>query len=100
MRTTKHIVQKKAIYQRYKEGLKDIPVHMNPFDEANSVPNYWLSCMIIDKEAMCKQVRSEREALYTEEKGRNNLVKDFISKLKILFDYTDLDLYFFFCSSI
>lgn len=66
-----HIAQKKAIYERYKEGFKNLPVSMNPFDEANSVPNYWLSCMIIDKEAMCKQVRSEREALYTEEKGKS-----------------------------
>lgn len=66
-----HIAQKKAIYERYKEGFKNLPVSMNPFDEANSVPNYWLSCMIIDKEAMCKQVRSEREALYTEEKKKS-----------------------------
>lgn len=66
-----HIAQKKAIYERYEEGFKNLPVSMNPFDEANSVPNYWLSCMIIDKEAMCKQVRSEREALYTEEKGKS-----------------------------
>lgn len=36
-----HIAQKKAIYERYKEGLKDIPIQMNPFDETNSVPNYW-----------------------------------------------------------
>ncbi len=38
-----HIAQKKAIYERYKEGFKDLPVSMNPFDEENSVPNYWLS---------------------------------------------------------
>jgi dTDP-4-amino-4,6-dideoxygalactose transaminase len=43
---------------------------MNPYDEKNSVPNYWLSCMIIDKEAMCKQVRSEDQALYISEKGK------------------------------
>lgn len=44
-----HIDAKKAIYYRYKEGLKDLPLKMNPFDEKNSVPNYWLSCAIIDK---------------------------------------------------
>ena len=33
-----HIAQKKAIYERYKEGLKDLPVKMNPFDTVNSVP--------------------------------------------------------------
>ncbi len=42
-----------------------------PFDEINSVPNFWLSCMIIDKEAMCKQVRGENEALYISEKGKS-----------------------------
>ena len=66
-----HIAQKKAIYERYKEGFKDLPVQMNPFDEKNSVPNYWLSCLIIDNEAMCKQVRSDNEALYISEKGRS-----------------------------
>lgn len=65
-----HIAQKKAIYERYKEGLKDLPVTMNPFDAENSKPNYWLSCMIIDQEAMCKQVRGEQEALYISEAGK------------------------------
>ncbi|MCD7965476.1 MAG: aminotransferase class I/II-fold pyridoxal phosphate-dependent enzyme [Clostridiales bacterium] len=67
----KHIEQKKAIYERYKEGFKDLPVQMNPYDEENSVPNYWLSCMIIDPEAMCKQVRGEQEELYTPEHGKS-----------------------------
>ena len=66
-----HIAQKKAIYERYKEGFKDLPVCMNPYDEINSEPNFWLSCMIIDKEAMCKQVRGEQEALYISEKGKS-----------------------------
>ncbi len=66
-----HIAQKKAIYERYKEGLKDLPVKLNPFDENNSNPNYWLSCLIIDKDAMCKQVRGEKDALYISEKGKS-----------------------------
>lgn len=66
-----HIAQKKAIYERYKEGLKGLPVSMNPFDEANSVPNFWLSCLIIDKDAMCKQVRSDSDACYVKEKGKS-----------------------------
>ena len=65
-----HIAQKKVIYERYKEGLKNLPVKMNPFDEENSIPNYWLSCMLIDKDAMCRQVRSETEALYISEPGK------------------------------
>ena len=55
-----HIAQKKAIYERYREGFKDLPVQMNPFDAENSEPNYWLSCLVIDPEAMCRQVRGEQ----------------------------------------
>lgn len=67
-----HISQKKAIYERYKEGFKDLPVKMNPIDFNNSEPNYWLSCMIIDKEAMAKQVRSDDKALYIHEEGKSS----------------------------
>ena len=66
-----HIAQKKAIYERYKEGFKDLPVKMNPFDENASEPNYWLSCMTINPEAMCKQVRGESDALYISEPGKS-----------------------------
>jgi dTDP-4-amino-4,6-dideoxygalactose transaminase len=66
-----HIAQKKAIYERYKESLKDLPVSMNPFDAENSVPNYWLSCLLIDKDAMCQQVRGEKEALFISEPGKS-----------------------------
>ena len=66
-----HIAQKKAIYMRYKEGLKDLPIKMNPYDETISEPNFWLSCMIIDEDAMCKQVRSDSEACYVKEEGKS-----------------------------
>lgn len=66
-----HIAQKKAIYERYKKGLRDLPVSLNPFDESTTIPNYWLSCMLISREAMCRQVRSENEALYVKEKGKS-----------------------------
>ena len=59
------------IYERYKEGLKDLPVSMNPFDAENSVPNYWLSCLLIDDSAMCQQVRGEKDALYVPEHGKS-----------------------------
>ena len=65
-----HIQQKKAIYERYKEGLKGLPCRMNPYDEKNSNPNFWLSCLIIDKEAMCKQVRGEKDVAYNKEPGK------------------------------
>lgn len=66
-----HIAQKRAIYERYKEGLKGLPVSMNPYDEKNSVPNFWLSCLIIDPDAMCKQIRGEQDALYIAEEGKS-----------------------------
>ena len=65
-----HIAQKKAIYERYKEGLRGLPVRMNPIPEGCE-PNYWLSCMTIDPEAMCRQVRGECEALYVPERGKS-----------------------------
>ena len=66
-----HIAQKKDIYMRYKEGFKDLPVTMNPYDEKNSEPNFWLSCLLINQEAMCRQVRGEQEALYISEPGKS-----------------------------
>lgn len=65
-----HIKAKKTIYERYREGFKELPVIMNPYDAEKSEPNFWLSCMLIDSDAMCKQVRSECEALYITEKGK------------------------------
>ena len=65
-----HIAKKRAIYEKYREGFKDLPVKMNPYDEINSEPNYWLSCMIIDEEAMCKTVRGENDVLYISEPGK------------------------------
>ena len=66
-----HIAQKKAIYERYQEGLKDLPVFMNPYDRAKSEPNFWLSCLIIEPEAMCRQVRGEQEVLFVPEHGKS-----------------------------
>ena len=65
-----HIDRKKEIFLRYSEGLKGLPVIMNPY-LAQTEPNYWLSCMLIDENAMCKQVRGECEALYIPEKGKS-----------------------------
>ena len=67
-----HIAQKKAIYERYEKGLSDLPVKMNPWDRENSQPNYWLSCMIIDEEAMALQVRGEQDCLYKHESGKSS----------------------------
>ena len=66
-----HIAQKRAIYERYREGFKDLPVTINPYDDKNSEPNFWLPCMLINPEAMCRQVRGEQEALYITEPGKS-----------------------------
>ncbi len=66
-----HIEQKRSIYRRYEEGLKGLPVQMNPYDTEKSNPNFWLSCVIIDTDAMCPQVRGEKDALYISEHGKS-----------------------------
>ena len=64
-----HIARKKAIYERYREGLASLPVQMNPITP-DTAPNYWLSCMIIDKNYMCPQVRDDARALYVKKSGK------------------------------
>lgn len=66
-----HIAQKKAIWERYRDGFASLPVSMNPFDAGVCEPNFWLSCLIVDREAMCRQVRGECEALYVSESGKS-----------------------------
>lgn len=65
-----HVARKKAIYERYKEGFKDLPVTMNPYDPETMEPNFWLSCMLINKEAMCNQVRSDNDYCYVSATGK------------------------------
>lgn len=67
-----HIEQKKAIWKRYKVGLADLPVSMNPWDEEKSAPNFWLSCLLIDEEAMAPHVRGEKDELWTTEPGKSS----------------------------
>lgn len=66
-----HISQKKAIYERYKDKLENLPVDMNPFEIENSAPNYWLSALLIRKEGMAGQVRGERDAMWSTESGKS-----------------------------
>ena len=66
-----HIKQKRTIWERYEKGLSDLPVKMNPWDREKSIPNFWLSCMIIDNDAMAPMVRGEKDYLYKSEKGKS-----------------------------
>ena len=67
-----HIAQKRAIYERYEKGLSDLPVRMNPWDREKSEPNFWLSCCIIDEDAMAPMVRGEQDYLYKSESGKSS----------------------------
>ncbi len=64
-----HIEKKKAIYDRYKEGFKGLPLSMNPYTEEME-PSFWLSCLLIDEAAMCEQSRSDHSAIYKKEAGK------------------------------
>lgn len=65
-----HVARKKAIYERYAAGLRGLPLRMNPIAEGTE-PNYWLSALVIDEDAMCPQVRADSEALYTPTPGKS-----------------------------
>lgn len=65
----KHIVQKKKIYEKYRKGFADLPVSMNPLG-IDGIPNYWLSCMLVDSSAICENVRSERGKMYRHSRGK------------------------------
>ncbi len=67
-----HIAQKKAIWERYKEGLADLPIQMNPWNPEQCIPNFWLSCMIINEDAMAPMVRGEQDYLYKSESGKSS----------------------------
>lgn len=53
-----HIAKKKEIFKRYREGFKDLPLTMNPIPDGAEA-NYWLSCILIEEEAMGIQDRSK-----------------------------------------
>jgi dTDP-4-amino-4,6-dideoxygalactose transaminase len=48
-----HRMLKKAIYNRYKKALTALPLFMNPYLPC-SVPNFWLSCILLDENCMVK----------------------------------------------
>ncbi len=66
-----HLEAKKAIYYKYKAGFADLPVTMNPIDENAVKSNHWLSCMLINADAMCHQVRGDTTAEYITESGKS-----------------------------
>lgn len=75
-----HIVRKKEIYNRYREGLMNLPVAMNPYLN-NEKPNFWLSCILIDKDAMCEQIRTENSMLRIHKNKRGTSCPDEIYQI-------------------
>lgn len=67
-----HMAQKRAIWERYEKGLADLPVKMNPWDREKSIPNFWLSCLIIDEDAMAPHVRGEKDELWQHIPGKSS----------------------------
>jgi dTDP-4-amino-4,6-dideoxygalactose transaminase len=43
-----HIERKERIYRRYEQGLKGLPIKMNPY-LPDTKPNFWLSCLTINE---------------------------------------------------
>ena len=67
-----HRKQKQAIWERYAEGLKDLPVKMNPWDKEKSMPNFWLSCMTIDEDALAPMEKGRLDYLYKSNPGKSS----------------------------
>ena len=65
-----HIEAKKRVFDIYREGLKDLPISMNPHLDC-SEPNFWLSCILIDRDAMCEQSRTEHDAEFITGDGKS-----------------------------
>ena len=65
-----HIDRKQEIYERYQEAFQDLPLTMNPYDKENSEPNFWLSCILIDEDALCEEKLSETAVEYVKTPGK------------------------------
>ena len=65
-----HKARKKEIYEHYRKGLAGLPVQMNPY-LSDTEPNFWLSCLLVDKDAMTEQIRSDHDSRYTKESGKS-----------------------------
>lgn len=67
-----HINQKKKIWERYKEGFKNLPVTMNPYEASTTSPNFWLSCLLIDANAMAPHKRDELDEYWKHVPGKSS----------------------------
>lgn len=67
-----HVDRKRQVYERYQEGLAGLPCKMNPFDSEHSVPNFWLSCMLIDPNFMSLQIRNDNQSIDVPEEHKSS----------------------------
>ena len=51
-----HRKRKEEIYLRYLDGLKDLPVTMNPY-LSDTTPNFWLSCILLEPSCAVKPMQ-------------------------------------------
>ena len=64
-----HKDRKTEIHSIYEQELKGLPVSMNPYLKDSS-PNFWLSCLIIDEDRICKHIRNSNSYSYIHEAGK------------------------------
>ena len=69
---SEHIDRKREIYETYKNAFEDLPVTMNPYETERAKPNFWLSCMLIDRDAMAGQTRGTGDYSYETEPGKTS----------------------------
>lgn len=60
-----HIASKKRVFEQYSRDLKNLPV------EVRGGGNYWLSTLLINKEAMEPFARADRKSAYEIESGKS-----------------------------
>lgn len=65
-----HLREKRRIYETYQKAFSNCPLKMNPYEEERVTPNFWLSCILVDRGAMCRSVCGEKEAIYITEEGK------------------------------
>ena len=54
-----HRARKREIYESYRAGLAGLPLQMNPY-LPGSEPNFWLSCLLLEPEAVAAGATPER----------------------------------------
>ena len=65
-----HIAEKKRIYDQYADRLEPLGVELNPYNAEISEPNYWLSCMRLSENSLCRMTRSDQSYTYENVHGR------------------------------